>query len=237
MHNSRYLLQKIATLVLFFFGSLPAALAVEDPALYFGDTPVDLKSGMGRDHALLEADQSPETQRFLKKIFYNSEGVITLEKVDAFLKVLQLEKQKLEKDLYESTVLEQVEVDVLSQNKARKVAQKLGRGSERIIDLYVTYLIPTIEKLQSLVRAEQQQDQWAGLLQDFIRAYHVFYSPNSKVNMWPLNDSIPKVLKGILITRKIKKTDPKKNDAINLIVEEENQAAIQEILGTPVPVG
>lgn len=236
MHNSISFPLKVVALILLFSSSL-TAFAAEDPALYFGETPVNLQSGLGRDHALLEADQSLETQNFLKKTFYNSDGIITLEKVDAFLSVLQLEKQKLAKDLYESTVLEQVEVDVLDQNKARKIAREMGRGSDRIIDLYESYLIPTIERLQALVRTGQEQNQWAGLLQDFMRAYHVFYSPNSKVNLWPLNDAIPTVLKGVVVTRKFKKTDPKKNEAINLIVEEENQAVIQSLLGTPIPVG
>jgi hypothetical protein len=55
--------------------------------------------------------------------------------------------------------------------------------------------------------------------------------------MWPLNDSIPRVLKGFLVSKKFKKNDPKKNEAINLIVEEDNQAAIQDLLGAYVPVG
>ncbi|MEO5970491.1 MAG: hypothetical protein ABIQ95_11240 [Bdellovibrionia bacterium] len=233
MHKLRLIIS-----ALFLLCSTPlTALAIDPPALYFGDTPVDVKSGLGRDHALLEANQSPETQEFLNKTFFNSEGLITLEKVDAFLAVLHLEKEKLEKDLYESTILEQIEVDVLSQNKARKMARKMRHGAGRIVDIYQIYLIPTIEKLQRLVRAQQEMDQWAGLLQDFMRAYHVFYSPNSNVTLWPLNNSFPKIAKLVLVTEKFKKIDPKKTEAINLIVESDNQALIQDKLGAPVSVG
>jgi hypothetical protein len=121
MHNFDSIFLKLVALALFTLGSHSAS-AIEDPALYYSEIPVDIRSGLGRDHALLEADQSPETQNFLKTTFYNNEGIITLEKVDAFLSILHLEKQKLANDLFESTILEHVEVDIFTQNNAKKVA-------------------------------------------------------------------------------------------------------------------
>ncbi|MEO5968348.1 MAG: hypothetical protein ABIQ95_00350 [Bdellovibrionia bacterium] len=96
---------------------VPAEITAPNVDLYFQDSPVDVESGLGRDHARLEEDQSQKTQAFLKKYFLNDDGTFSLEKVDAILKILQDEKEKLRKDLYESTALERAEVDVYSQKK------------------------------------------------------------------------------------------------------------------------
>ncbi|MEO5968349.1 MAG: hypothetical protein ABIQ95_00355 [Bdellovibrionia bacterium] len=113
----------------------------------------------------------------------------------------------------------------------------MGLSADKIVDLYDRYLIPTIERLKRLVQSGQHRERWEGLLHDFVRAYHVFHSPNSNVTMWRENDMILKVIKGFLIPRRIKKVDPKKNEAINLIVETENVSEIQKCLGDDIKVG
>jgi hypothetical protein len=207
------------------------------PNPYLQDVPVDITSGLGRDHAALEEDQSPKVQRFVKKYFRDEVGTISLEKVEAFLQKLQVEREKLRQDLFESTVLERVEVDIFSQYKAREHADSYGLSADKIIDLYDRYLIPTIERLENLIKNNEDLDQWEGLLHDFIRAYHGFFSPTSNVTMWRENDVIPKIIKGFVSHRKIKKNDPKKNEAINLIVEAENLTEIQRCLGNDIVIG
>src|SRR4051812_32925969 len=101
-----------------FLQILPIWLIFATSSAYSEGHIPDIKSGLGRDHAELEEGQSRKTQELVKKLFYSQNGQITLEKVEALLERLHVERQRVEKDMAESALLERVETDLKDPQKS-----------------------------------------------------------------------------------------------------------------------
>lgn len=213
------------------------AFSQDERDLYYSDALVDIKSGLGRDHAELEPGQAPETEEFVKKYFYDKDGFISLEKVTSLLVTLNQEKDELIRGLKESIHREAREADQITPEQAQKRADKLKMGAENIVAIYSEYLIPTIVRLKSLIENKRSPELWTGLIHDFIRGYHMFRSPNSHVQRWQRNTDLPHIIKDTLVSRTFKKEDLTRSEAINLIVEAENQTDISRCLKSDVKIG
>ena len=227
----------INLLILYLSFESTHAFNEEQISPYHQDVPIDLKSGFGRDHAALENDQSTETEQFVKQLFFDEADQISPDKIEALLVRLNDEKLKLEMDLKESAILEEVETDIFSQNKAKNRAGKLKHGQVRVTRLYSNYLIPTILKLKLLVQEGKQIEQWKGLIDDFIRGYLVFYYPNAHITRMSRNNSIKTIIKRGAIPWKFKRADSKQDEAINLIIEQENIKDLEACLQKPLNLG
>jgi len=113
-------------------------------------------------------------------------GRFDLLKIESFLQHLEKEKADLTSALYESTIIEDLEIRQTSLEEARKDALKeIEEKKNTLISAYNTYLIPKMTALRNLVSEsvtqelfEQNLPQMEGLVDDFIRVYIVFYIPN-----------------------------------------------------------
>src|SRR6476619_2682735 len=65
---------------------------------YWMDVPAEIRSGLGRDRAPLENNQSIDTQNFIKKYFYDDQSIISLKKVNLMFDRIKKEKEVLIKD-------------------------------------------------------------------------------------------------------------------------------------------
>jgi len=206
------------------------------------DGSLDVKSGFGKDHGVLDPDQAPETQKLVKDLFYECLGepcspVISLRKIDALLVRLRDEDRRLVADLNESAILEEIETDVrLPQNAIRRAGEQL-HGQTKINRVYPEYLIPTITTLRNLVQSNRHPDQWEGLIHDFIRGYHIFYFPNNHVKMWARSNDIKHIIKHSFVSYKFKRDNDEQKEAINLILEPENVDDVNRTLDSRFEVG
>jgi hypothetical protein len=212
-------------------GSLILLFSLGNPAHadHLSPTVKRVRLGFGADHAKLEADQSVPTEQFKKKYLYDDQGKISLKKLDEFLQRLQAEQARVYDDVRETQLIEKVEIQIASPAKAIQKFNNLGSKAEKLLSLYPVYLIPTIQTLRNLVAENRNPQSWPGYIDDFVRAYHLFYYPNAGHSEWTQNTDIPRFVKRMIIPYKFKKNDAK-DEAINLIVEEDNLKMVRECL-------
>lgn len=197
-----------------------------------------VKSGNGfqADHAALDPRHVQTAEAYIDTKL-KSNGQYDLEKVKRFQDQLEREKKALASDLYETKLIEKLEMEVTSLKKAKKSAlKKQDEKKSALLIAYSRYLIPRIVKLKELVQAGIVDQRADAMLDEFLAIYTVFFLPKAPRNMWNKDldyVAIAKNLAGYVF----KKDDTDKVHANNLTVNGESQEAIQGCFNQNVTVG
>src|SRR5207253_378153 len=104
----------------------------------------------------------------------------------AFAAKLRVDRDQLEKELRETILIEKLELDVKSQDKATTKANDASLVHEYLI-AFDTYLLPKITGLLEQVRKGAPQDVLDGLAHDFARGYHPYFTPNNHRSYFPMD--------------------------------------------------
>lgn len=158
-------------------------------------------------------------------------------KVKQFIEKLKNDVDRLKRDIYETRVIEGVELDINSVNHAKRRAKKGSKKSkDKMLRGYREYLIPKMEKLLQLLIVGASQVEFDAVVDAFVRGYIPYYVPNAFRNQWPRDGSIPYAIAHLFKYHRFKKQDNKLG-ANNLQVGPMNLESIQTCLGANVEVG
>ena len=189
----------------------------------------------GLDHGVVDNRHSNATQKFILKNFFE-EGVYSKAKVSTFLSSLKKERDFVLDQIYETKVLEKLELDVKKWKLSKKKAKKTSSKIMRYETAYNQYLIPKIKKILAYLNQGVGKDKVDPLVHDFVRGYLAFYSPNAFRSYWPRDYQIVNFAKRVLISEAFYENDGRV-EAFNLQVEHETIKMIQGCLGPQIKVG
>jgi hypothetical protein len=188
----------------------------------------------GVDHGEIAPEHNHDTEKFINSRF-KINGQYSAEKIKEFILQLRQDRDKLQKDLYETKLFESTKVRVLKSKKAKKEAeQEADPARSEILRGMDEYLIPIIENLYTLVSTNSQAQRWDAIVADFLRGYHTYYLPNAFRSRWPNDTDIPALAKRVLTPYHFKKQDYTNAEAFNLQVSPEHQGAISACLHRPI---
>ncbi len=189
------------------------------------------------DHAPLSEKHVHFSKNFIEENF-KTNGSYDKNKIDIFLGHLYLERENLKDDIYETKVLEKIELDIKKPTKAReKGRQKAQNENSEMLYAYDYFLIPKIKNILEKVKNKIEPQTWDDLIDEFIRGYIPFFIPNGHRNFFPRDMDLPHVMTHLFKRYHIKKNNKKKIEANNLQVYPTNQDIISEKLGYNVPCG
>ena len=186
----------------------------------------------GKDHGDLSPGhvQAAEVY-FSSKLKQN--GKFDEKKIKEFLDYLIHQKEVVVKAVYETILFEKLAIDVKKYKKSKKKAEEKSGPEGPIIRGYDEYLIPKINELYKLVRANQDHHLWQGIVDDFARAYITYYIPNAHRSIWPEDVDIPHIGKRLFKPNKYAKNN-QGIQAFNLRTEEKNIRLIRGCLGEKI---
>lgn len=176
-------------------------------------------------------------QKYLERYFLEN-GRYSAAKVNSYLANIRQERDYLLEQLYETKLIEEIELRLADYSDAKEEAEEeldLKKSSYAI--LYNKYLIPLLEELsQEVAKDPKCQEQCHKLTDHFFAGYRAIFSPDKYRS--EIYRDIP-LLKNLSIMGgiPIKRHDPKKIEANNLVVMEKNQLALQRCLGFAPKVG
>ncbi|MBC61432.1 MAG: hypothetical protein CMP11_03165 [Zetaproteobacteria bacterium] len=198
-----------------------------------------------RDQGPLSRKHIQDAFEFKKKYFYDDKGRLDQWKIDKFLEKIEREKNQLVSDMYESKIIEKLELDIDDLKTAKKSAEKqLREEKNELLYAFNHYLLPKINQLKLLARdsqnSSQQEENAMAILDDFVRVYSLFYFPSSKEstprNTWGKDYNHPDFIKKFG-GYEFKKNDPDYVEANNLIVSYHNQKDVSLCLKQTLKVG
>ncbi len=175
-----------------------------------------------QNHSKLTPEHNHAAERFTAQNL-KSNGAFDLAKINQFLERLAVEKKSLASDMYETKIIEKLELEIESHKDAIKSAKKeLDANKSKYILAYDQYLIPKMQQLKECVALARPQFSCEGLMDDFITAYAGFYLPEAPRNILHQDLDVLFIGKSFL-GFKYKKNE-QKVEAVNLLVESENLA-------------
>ena len=205
--------------LLYFFGALLFSLKLEAS---FSNT--------GRDHGFLTKKHVQVAEDFVEDQL-KINGKFNRLKILKFVKFLEAERERVKNDIYETEILERVELLMKSYKKSEKKSKKkVLEGKSGILKGFDLFLIPKMKLvLNSVDRGENEEIQTA-LVHDFIRGYVSYFAPNTHRNMWPRDLDLTKNIKKVFKRYEIPRVDEKSSIASNLVVDELNSKRISSCL-------
>ncbi len=183
------------------------------------------------DHALLDAKHVQASEKYIQEKF-KKDGVFNLEKAVAFKKFLLAERKKILADVYQTKLIENLELKVRTYDKARREANEASAEDSRYAKAHDRYLLPLIDELIDGIIAGRDSQALDGIACDFVRGYLAFHVPNPFVTIFPLDLDVLNMAFHVYFPRTYKKSDNKKVEANNLTVDATNVAQITGCLGT-----
>lgn len=156
----------------------------------------------------------------------------SLSKARAYLDRSRKERDYLLQQLYETKLIEEIELRLEDYTDAKEEAlEELESKKSSYAILYDKYLIPSLEKLVEELKQDQNcQEKCDAIVDHYIMGYRAIFSPDKYRSEifrdLPILENIT-ILNGI----EIAKNDPKKIEANNLIVSKQHLAEIQKCLG------
>lgn len=164
-------------------------------------------------------DGYPDKGReFINITFKNEDGSYSISKVKTFINQLKLEKDFIIEQLYETTLIEELELRIRKHEKAIKEAkEELVQEENDFAILYNDYLIPKIENLLSELNANPNcQEVCDGIIDQFTLGYMAVFSPKVYRTYLPQDIAAMHTISH-LHGFTFKRNDPKKLPAINLV--------------------
>ena len=142
----------------------------------------------------------------LKMTEHREGGFFSERKVKSFLDYIKKEKEIIKRDLYETKILEKLELDLKKYKKARKKAlENISDTESPVLRAYVEYLIPKLEILLDVIKSGGTDDECEKIVSDFLRGYNPFFVPNAHRNLWPKDLDLSHNVKKMFSTYKLTK--------------------------------
>lgn len=192
-------------------------------------------SHIKQDHAKISKGHIDAGEIFIQK-YLKHNGSYNKEKISKFIEHLQDEKDSIQQDIYQTVLLERLELELKGFKKSKKKAKDKSKpGKNKTLRGYKEYLIPRLELLLDLVSKGIRKDEWDGIVDDFIRGYIPYFVPNAHRTPWPRD--INPVFASVKMLKPYKfHKNSDQVEANNLMVREKNLEAIQNCLPTPVRI-
>lgn len=170
--------------------------------------------------------------RFIAQQF-KTNGVYNVTKIQAFSERLEKEKVALMNDMYETKVIEKIDLEIDNHEDALKSAKKeLDEKKSKYALAYNNYLIPKMKELatcaQAVAALTTQSSQCDIIADDFIIGYSGFYLPEAPRNFFHQDLDYLFIARSTLGFNFDRQTD--KVEAANLLVEAENLSLTQKCL-------
>ncbi len=188
------------------------------------------------NHGELNQDHVQTAEEYIKRWLKIGE-TYDVEKIQNYIERLEKEKQSLAEDLYETRLLEKLEMEITSFKKAKKSAlKKMNDQKSALLIAYNQYLIPRITKLLELVQKGIEDQRADALVDEFISIYTVFYLPNAPRKMVHQDLDYLAIAKNVLgyIYKKRQKHQVHAN---NLVVPSAHLGSIKSCLKTEAKAG
>ena len=140
-------------------------------------------SQTGTLHAPLGASHDQTAEKFINQ-HLKKNGIYDSQKISAFILKLEKEKVSLAEDLYETRLIEKIEMEVTSFKKAKKSAKKKKDEKKSVLlRAYTEFMIPKIKQLLELVKVGNKGAEADALVDQFLTIYTVYYLPNATRNI------------------------------------------------------
>lgn len=164
---------------------------------------------------------------------FKTNGVYDATKIQAFSERLEKEKVALINDMYETKVIEKIDLEIDDHKDALKSAKKeLDEKKSKYALAYNNYLLPKMKELatcaQAVVAKTAQSSQCDIIADDFIIGYSGFYLPEAPRNIFHQDLDYLFIGRSTLGFNFDRQTD--KVEAANLLVEAENLNLTQKCI-------
>lgn len=180
------------------------------------------QAARAQNHSKLAPEHNHRAERFTAQNL-KTNGAFDLEKINQFITRLDLEKKSIASDMYETKIIEKLELEIDSHKDAIKSAKKeLDASQSKYILAYDQYLIPKMQELRNCVTLDRPQFTCEGIMDDFITGYLGFYNPEAPRTIIHQDLDVLFIGKNFF-GYKYNKNDSKV-EAVNLLVETENLA-------------
>lgn len=189
-----------------------------------------------KDHGELSAEHVQASKDYFSDRLKH-DGSFSAEKIANFIEYLSYERNVVAGEIYETTLFEKLVIDVKKYKNARKKSKEVSGLQGSVVRGYDQYLIPRMQYLLKLVKANEKQDQWQAIVDDFARAYVSYFIPNGHRSIWPEDVDIPQIGKKLLKPYKFVKEDKNGIEAFNLRVGNKNIGPVRECLGNYIKLG
>lgn len=184
---------------------------------------------LAQNHSRLTSQHNQAAERFTAKNL-KTNGAFDLFKINQFIERLHIEKKALANDMYETKIIEKLELEIESHKDAIKSAKKeLDSKKSKYIIAYDQYLIPKMTELQNCVAQHRPQFMCEGIMDAFVDGYAGFYLPEAPRNIFH-QDIDPLFIAKNAFGYTYKRIDNKKVEAANLKIESENLARTKACL-------
>ncbi|WP_409477757.1 hypothetical protein [Pseudobdellovibrio sp. HCB154] len=181
-----------------------------------------------QNHSLLTSQHNQTSERFAAQNL-KTNGSFDLAKINQFIERLQIEKKSLANDMYETKIIEKLELEIESHKDAIKSAKKeLDTNKSKYIIAYDQYLIPKMTALRDCVGQNRPQFMCEGIMDQFIDGYAGFYLPEAPRNIF--HQDLDVLFIGKNFFGYSFKRHENKVEAANLKVESENLARTKACL-------
>lgn len=194
---------------------------------------VSIWGGSDAKAQLAISPQHNQTSALFISKHFKTNGVYDTNKIQSFSERLEKEKVALINDMYETKIIEKIDLDIEEHQDAIKSAKKeLDEKKSKYALAYNNYLLPKMKELATCAQAVAARTTTSNycdiIADDFIIGYSGFYLPEAPRNI------IHQDLDYLFIARSTfgfnfyRQTD--KVEAANLLVENENLALTQKCL-------
>lgn len=192
----------------------------------------------GGSHAKAQLALSPQHNQTSAKFIaqqFKTNGAYDTNKILAFSQRLEKEKVSLISDMYETKVIEKIDLEIDDHADALKSAKKeLDEKKSKYAQAYNKYLIPKIQELATCAQAvalkTAQSSTCDIIADDFITGYSGFYLPEAPRNIVHQDLDYFFIARSTLGFNFTRQTD--KVEAANLLVEAENLTVTQACIPT-----
>ncbi len=187
---------------------------------------------IGPDHAALSPKHEQAASIYIADKL-KVEGHFDLDKAKTFREALELEKKQIIQDVYQTKLIESLELKVKTYEEAQRHAEGGPPGpnhEDRYRRAYDMYLIPKIDQLINGIAQGLPAEELEGIVCDFVRGYLAFKVPNAFVTRIPLDLDLIHLAVRTVFPKTYRKKD-KKIEANNLIVDDEVQTEVSHCLG------
>lgn len=168
------------------------------------------------NHAPLDKRHDDTAERFIERNLLTN-GQFDLAKIDHFITRLENEYEALKSDLYETAIIQNIEINLESLEEARDNAlRELNFEKNNLLYAFKKFLQPLMYEIRDLVVQGESRHIIDGKLDKFIELYHVYFIPEKPRYIFQ-KDIPPKVILSHLRGYHFKKDDLKKVEANNLV--------------------
>lgn len=152
------------------------------------DTPLFDKKSPSVNHAKLDNEHVQVAEKFILQNFKNKNRSYDAKVIQNFIHRLEQESQSLKEDLYETEIIERLELDIDSLKKAReKALEQLNEEENDLLFGYQNFLIPAANKILYYTQEQYSEQKIDALVDQFLELYAVYYLPEAPRNVFSNN--------------------------------------------------